>query len=241
MMALNIGFLAADVLGVVSFGASTAASTAAKAAIKTGVKVAAKSAAKAAAKQVGKTGLKTGVKLFAKGAGKAFKSEMKGIVKKAGKGKKPVTSKGDPPGTFRDKMGRLRNKNGTFAKDPSKQAKVKNTIKNNKAKQLRLNQKNGTKREIEVKNELLKDGHEVVGSQVSVKTKHTRRVIDHLIKDKNTKELKAIEVKSGGAKRNPSQILKDDSMAKDGGKVIGKNAPDNLRNKTIKIKTEVKH
>jgi hypothetical protein len=87
MMALNIGFLAADVLGVVSFGASTAASTAAKAAIKTGIKVAAKSAAKAAAKQVGKTGLKTGVKLFAKGAAKAFKSNIDKIIGKCSAGK----------------------------------------------------------------------------------------------------------------------------------------------------------
>jgi hypothetical protein len=124
MMVLNIGFLAADIAGVVSFGASTAASTAAKAAIKTGVKVAAKTAAKTAAKQVGKSGLKTGVKLSAKGAGKAFKSEMEGVVKKTGKSKKPVTSNPDPIGTFRDNAGRLRNKNGTFAKDPNKKTFV---------------------------------------------------------------------------------------------------------------------
>jgi hypothetical protein len=89
MMALNIGFLALDIAGVVSFGASTAASTVAKAAIKTGVKV----AAKTAAKQAGKSGLKTGVKLSTKGAGKAFKSEMKGIVAQVAKGKKSVTCK----------------------------------------------------------------------------------------------------------------------------------------------------
>jgi hypothetical protein len=93
MAILNLGFLVADVAGVISFGATTAASTAGKAAVKTGVKVAAKSASKQAAKQVGKTGLKTGTKLTAKGAGKAFKSEIKGIVQKTGKGKKPVTSK----------------------------------------------------------------------------------------------------------------------------------------------------
>ena len=166
------------------------------------MKVAAKSAAKASAKQVGKTGMKTGTKLTVKGAGKAFKSDMKGIVQKAGKGKKSVTSNPDPPGTFRDKAGRLRNKDGTFARDPNKQAIVKNSTKSNKAKQLKLNKKNGIRREIEVKNKLAQEGHEIVGTQVSVKTKHTRRVVDILIKDKDTKNIKAIEVKSGGASIN---------------------------------------
>jgi len=72
MMAMNIGFLALDIAGLVSFGATTAASSAGKAAVKAGVKVAAKSAAKAVVRQVGKSGLKTAVKLTAKGARKAF-------------------------------------------------------------------------------------------------------------------------------------------------------------------------
>lgn len=52
MVALNAGFLVADVAGVVSFGSTTAASTAAKASIKAGAKVLAKQAVKESAKEV---------------------------------------------------------------------------------------------------------------------------------------------------------------------------------------------
>ena len=87
MMAMNIGFLALDIAGVISFGATTAASSAGKATVKAGVKVAAKSAAKAVAKQVGKSGLKTAMKLTAKGARKAFTKSIDKIVGKASVGK----------------------------------------------------------------------------------------------------------------------------------------------------------
>ena len=87
MMAMNIGFLALDIAGLVSFGATTAASSAGKAAVKAGVKVAAKSAAKAVVRQVGKSGLKTAVKLTAKGARKAFCKSIDKIVGKASLGK----------------------------------------------------------------------------------------------------------------------------------------------------------
>ena len=86
MMAMNIGFLALDIAGLVSFGTTTAASSAGKAAVKAGVKVAAKSAAKTVAKQVGKSGLKTAVKLTAKGARKAFCKSIDKIVGKASVG-----------------------------------------------------------------------------------------------------------------------------------------------------------
>ena len=86
MMAMNIGFLALDVAGLVSFGATTAASSAGKAGIKAGVKVAAKSATKIATKQAGKSGLKTAIKLTAKGAKKAFCESIDKIVGKASTG-----------------------------------------------------------------------------------------------------------------------------------------------------------
>ncbi len=117
-----------------------------------------------------------------------------------------------------------------------------NTSKLKKAKkraQLKKNREDGLRREIEVKQELIDEGAEMLGSQVSVKTKHTRLVIEHLVKDKG--KLKAIEVKNGGAVRNKMQILKDNSMAKEGAKIIGKNAPENLNGKTIKINTGVRH
>ncbi|WP_103866660.1 DUF4280 domain-containing protein [Aquimarina sp. I32.4] len=122
-----------------------------------------------------------------------------------------------------------------------KQKKLEQLKKNKKRAQLKKNKKDGARREREVKKELTNEGHEVIGSQVSVKTKHTRRVIDHVIKEKGTKKIKAIEVKNGNATRNKMQVKKDNSMSKDGGKIIGKNAPENLKDKTIKIDTEVRN
>ena len=168
--------------------------------------------------------------------------------------KKKLTSKGKkkennpnetlPPGTKRNAAGRLiDSKTGKFVKDPNKKNRgsANSNKKNRKAQQLKKNNTNGKKRESEVKNELLAEGHEVIGSQVSVKTDHTRRVVDHLIIDKDTKELVAVEVKSGNATRNATQILKDDSMASKGGKIIGKNAPEKLLNKTKTIKTIIRN
>jgi len=90
MMALNIGFLAMDIAGLVTFGGTTAAATAAKAGVKAGIKVTAKVAAKTAAKQIGKSGIKTGEKLFAKGTAKLFKSNIVKILSKTPKARKAV-------------------------------------------------------------------------------------------------------------------------------------------------------
>ncbi|MDR2917872.1 MAG: DUF4280 domain-containing protein [Tannerella sp.] len=87
MMAANIGFLAMDIAGLVSFGGTTVAATAAKTALKTGTKIVAKTAAKTAAKTVGKSGLKTGLKLTAKGVAKTFAKSIDKIVAKASFGK----------------------------------------------------------------------------------------------------------------------------------------------------------
>ena len=162
------------------------------------------------------------------------------------KGKKKENNPNEtlPPGTKRNAAGRLiDSKTGKFVKDPNKKNRgsANSNKKNRKAQQLKKNNTNGKKRESEVKNELLAEGHEVIGSQVSVKTDHTRRVVDHLIIDKDTKELVAVEVKSGNATRNATQILKDDSMASKGGKIIGKNAPEKLLNKTKTIKTIIRN
>ena len=66
MAAANVGFLAMDVAGVVSFGATTAASTA----MKSGAKVGLKAAGKAALKSAGKILTKQGAKALAKGVAK---------------------------------------------------------------------------------------------------------------------------------------------------------------------------
>ncbi|SMB79554.1 Zn-binding Pro-Ala-Ala-Arg (PAAR) domain-containing protein, incolved in TypeVI secretion [Pasteurella testudinis DSM 23072] len=112
-------------------------------------------------------------------------------------------------------------------------------INDKKRMTLKNNSKRGKKREHEVKRELLKEGYNILGSQVSVKTEYSRRVIDHMVKKDDI--ISAIEVKSGNAKRSSLQILKDNSMAKTGAKVIGKNAPDNLKNKVITIETTVRN
>ena len=50
-----------------------------------------------------------------------------------------------------------------------------------------------------------------------------------------------LQVKSGGGTRNAAQMGKDNIMETVGGKIIGKNAPDNLLDTTRKIRTvEVK-
>lgn len=88
--------------------------------------------------------------------------------------------------------------------------------------------------------ELEAKGHEILGTQVSVKTQESRRVIDILFKDGKTEKIRAIEVKSGGAKRSATQIKKDNSMAEKGGTLIGKNAPkSDVYKATMKIDTEV--
>jgi len=110
-----------------------------------------------------------------------------------------------------------------------------------KAEQLKKNKAQGKQRELEVKKELEAEGHEVLGSEVTIKTPETNRRVDHLIKDGKTGKIRAIEVKSGNAKRNKTQIDKDNAMESKGGEIIGKNAPDKLKGMTKKIPTEVRH
>lgn len=49
-----------------------------------------------------------------------------------------------------------------------------------------------------------------------------------------------VEVKSGGAVGNASQVAKDSEIATQGGTYIGKNAPESMRGQTVKIPTEVR-
>ena len=118
----------------------------------------------------------------------------------------------------------------------AKKAAAKGT---SKADVLKANQAQGKAAEKLAKADLEKQGYKVLGSQVSVKTSEGRRVIDHLVQDSKG-NIKGIEVKSGNAIRSSSQISKDNAMAKQGGTIIGKNAPAALKGKTIQIKTEVK-
>ena len=110
-----------------------------------------------------------------------------------------------------------------------------------KRAQLKRNRRRGAQREREVEAELKQEGHEVMGTQVSAKTPLTRRVIDILIKDKNTGKIRAVEVKSGGARRSATQKAKDKAMENKGAELIGKNAPKQPLPKNIRIPTEVRH
>ena len=87
-----------------------------------------------------------------------------------------------------------------------------------------------------VAQQLTEEGYEVLGSHVTVRTSEGRRVIDHLVKTP-TGEIIAVEVKSGRAVRNAGQLTKDALMATEGAKVIGKNAPEDIRNTMRTIET----
>lgn len=115
----------------------------------------------------------------------------------------------------------------------------KQAIREARKAQLKRNRRRGAQREREVEAQLKKEGHSVLGTQVSAKTPKTRRVIDILIRDKNSGQIRAIEVKSGGAKRSLRQLEKDDAMEKLGAQLIGKNAPKELLPKKLRIPTEV--
>lgn len=80
MAAANVGFLAMDIAGVVSFGATTAASTAAKGGLKAGLKVAGKAALKSAGKVLTKQGAKALAKGLAKHVDDIAKATMKVCV-----------------------------------------------------------------------------------------------------------------------------------------------------------------
>ena len=87
---------------------------------------------------------------------------------------------------------------------------------------------------------LLSEGTRIVGKQVSANTSAGRRVIDFLVQ-RADETLVAIEAKSGGAVRNASQLRKDQSMASEGAVLVGKNAPEGIRNVALPpIFTEVR-
>jgi len=94
----------------------------------------------------------------------------------------------------------------------------------------------GLAAEAKAEKELVEEGNTILGSHVSVRTSEGRRVVDHLIKTPDGR-IVAVEVKSGGAVRNASQLAKDEAMATKGGVVIGKNAPNGLRGQEIVIET----
>jgi RHS repeat-associated protein len=110
------------------------------------------------------------------------------------------------------------------------------TTQTTKQAQVQINYANGMKAEAIVKEQLQKEGYEIVAQRVSVRTSQGRRVIDILVTDKQG-NLLAVEVKSGNAVRSASQLAKDAEIADVGGTLVGKNAPPGLRGSGVKIPT----
>jgi RHS repeat-associated protein len=108
-----------------------------------------------------------------------------------------------------------------------------------KGAQLLENAATGAAGEAKVAEELVSEGKTILGSHVGVQTDQGLRVVDHLVQD--GEKMGAVEVKTGGATRSASQLAKDASMESKGGKIVGKNAPANLRGQTVKLPTKVRN
>jgi hypothetical protein len=102
---------------------------------------------------------------------------------------------------------------------------------------LAQNAKQGAAAENMVAGELAAEG-KLLGTRVSVNTSEGRRVLDNLAQEGGN--LVNVEVKSGAATRTATQVAKDNAMATEGGTIVGKNAPANLRGQKVKIETQVR-
>ena len=76
----------------------------------------------------------------------------------------------------------------------------------------------------------------MVGQHVAARTSAGLRVID-ILAQRPDATLVAIEVKTGNATRNASQLLKDALMELEGATLVGKNAPEALRGTTVHVPT----
>jgi hypothetical protein len=103
------------------------------------------------------------------------------------------------------------------------------------AKTLAANRAAGKAAERQAARDLLEEGNEILGTQVTVQTSQGRRVVDHLIRTPDG-QFVAVEVKSGGAVRTATQRAKDDAMGI-WGIPVGENAPDWVRGIQRPIRT----
>lgn len=86
---------------------------------------------------------------------------------------------------------------------------------------------------------LEKQGYEVLGSNVAVRVADGPtglRFVDHLVRTQSG-EIVAYEIKSGGGYRRLAQKAKDILLETAGGTIIGRNAPIDLKDKFLKIRT----
>ncbi len=105
-----------------------------------------------------------------------------------------------------------------------------------KAEILATNRAAGKAAEITVAKQLESEGNTILGSQVTIRTSQGNRVVDHLIRTPDGR-IVAVEVKSGGAVRDATQIAKDNAIATEGGVIVGKNAPTGLEGTRVTIPT----
>jgi len=105
--------------------------------------------------------------------------------------------------------------------------------------QILENNATGKAAEALAKADLEAQGYTVIGSNVTARTSVGIRYIDHLVDVEG--DLFAVEVKSGGAVRNGSQLLKDTAMEMEGATLSGPNVPANLQGQTFNIPTVEMH
>ncbi len=86
-----------------------------------------------------------------------------------------------------------------------------------------INNVAGAEAENLVAQQLARGGIPVLGRHVTIRTSAGDRIVDFLIETEQG--IVALEVKSGGAVRDATQLLKDNLMATQGGVVVGSNAP----------------
>jgi hypothetical protein len=98
------------------------------------------------------------------------------------------------------------------------------------------NRLRGKAAEAAVAKELLAEGYRILGSQVAIRTSRGIRFVDHLVLTPGGK-IVAVEVKSGGACRSATQLAKDKLIATEGGIVLGKHAPPDLKGRRVVIET----
>lgn len=90
-----------------------------------------------------------------------------------------------------------------------------------------------------VERNLVREGYEILGKQVTAKLANGQiRYIDRLVRSP-AGDIMAVEVKSGGAIYSQSQMARDVMIEKVGA-TLGNNAPDFLMKKFVQLKTIVR-
>jgi hypothetical protein len=102
---------------------------------------------------------------------------------------------------------------------------------------VQLNRAVGVRAEFAVARQLQAEGHTVLASQVTIRTSAGTRRVDHLVQTQDG-HIFATEVKSGGGVRSGRQLAADHAMEVEGGTIVGTNAPEALRGRTLRIPTQ---